>query len=208
MTGYNNYFYGNEISDYGKKNGFVDYATLAKAFDAVLNNDIMEKTYDIGYWEQVSGIVDNTEEIDEKQERIDDIDTEIENLEEAIENNNCDIDSLEEEQKEDSYIDNKEAIEEYKKANKELKEKIEKLEDEKKTLEEKIEQLEEEQEPEEVFQWYIVSDEGANLLQNVNEIVYYNEELDMYLWGVTHYGTSWNYVLTNIPIEYSEDFNK
>jgi hypothetical protein len=37
------YFYGNEISAYGKKNGFVDYATLAKAFDAVLNNDIMQK---------------------------------------------------------------------------------------------------------------------------------------------------------------------
>ena len=34
------YFYGNKISDYGLKNGYVDYATLSKAFDAVLVNDI------------------------------------------------------------------------------------------------------------------------------------------------------------------------
>ena len=32
------YFCGNEASDYAKENGFLDYATLAKAFDAVLNN--------------------------------------------------------------------------------------------------------------------------------------------------------------------------
>lgn len=34
------YFYGNKVSDYGLKNGYVDYATLAKSFDAVLVNDI------------------------------------------------------------------------------------------------------------------------------------------------------------------------
>lgn len=39
-----NYFYGNKVSEYGQENGFVDYATLAKAFDAVLNNDIISET--------------------------------------------------------------------------------------------------------------------------------------------------------------------
>ena len=34
-----------------------------------------------------------------------------------------------------------------------------------------------------------------------DEIVYYNEELDMYVWGITHYGTSWDYVLTDIAIK-------
>lgn len=34
------YFYGNKISDYGIKNGYIDYATLAKSFDCVLCNDI------------------------------------------------------------------------------------------------------------------------------------------------------------------------
>ena len=49
------YFCGNEASDYAKKNGFLDYATLAKAFDAVLNNDIIRNTSDIGYWDIENG---------------------------------------------------------------------------------------------------------------------------------------------------------
>lgn len=129
------YYYENAISDYGMEHGYVDYATLAKCFDAVLNNDIMSLTYDIGSWEQVSGIIDNTDEIEE--------------------------------------------------------------------LEEKRDELENEQDNEpEVFQWFIIDDWGARLLRDINEIVYYNETLDMYLWGVTHYGTSWNYILTNIKIDW------
>ena len=70
----------------------------------------------------------------------------------------------------------------------------------------KIEELEDEQaEIPEIYQYYIVSDNGARILEEFNEIVFYNEELDMYLWGVTHYGTSWDYVLTNIPCNASED---
>lgn len=67
------YYYGNAISEYGLENGQVDYATLAKCFDAVLNNDIMQLTYDIGYWEQVSGIIDNSEEIEELEEKRDEL---------------------------------------------------------------------------------------------------------------------------------------
>ena len=141
------YYYGNAISEYGLENGRVDYATLAKAFDAVLNNDIMNLTYDIGSWEQVSGIIDNTDEIEELEEKRDE-------LEEENENNPSQI------------IENE--INEY----------------------------------QEVFQWFIVDDWGARLLQDIDEVVYYNEKLDMYLWGVTHYGTSWDYVLTNIKIDW------
>lgn len=170
------YFYGNEISEYGQEHGYVDYATLAKAFDAVLNNDIIEKTYDIGYWEQESGTIDHTEEIEELQDDINSLEYEIADLEENEE-------------------DNEEKIEE-------LKNKIAELE-------EKIEELEEEQDyTDEIYQYYIVSDNGARLLEEINEIVFYNEELDMYVWGVTHYGTSWSYVLTdircNVPYEDEE----
>lgn len=123
------YYYGNPISEYGMEHGYVDYATLAKCFDSVLNNDIMSLTYDIGSWDQISGTIDNTDEIED----------------------------LESEQNQDP----------------------------------------------EVFQWFIIDDRGARLLQQeTNEIVYYNEALDMYLWGVTHFGTSWNYVLTNIKIDW------
>lgn len=157
------YFYGNKISEYGLKNGYVDYRTLAKSFNAVLNNDIINKTYDFGYWDIISGGVDNSKEIEEIREQI-------EELEELIT-----MDTSEE-------YDNE--------INKQIEE-----------LEEKIEELEEEQEPDEIFQWYIVDDNGARILEEAQEIIYYNEELDMYLWGVTHYGTSWDYVLTNIKIE-------
>ena len=161
------YFYGNKVSEYGIEHGYVDYATLAKAFDAVLNNGIMEATADLGYWEQVSGTIDNSEEIEEIREQI-------EELEEQITEDNT------EEQDE------------------ETSEKI-------RELEEQIEELEREQdEPGEVYQWYIVSDPGSRILEEAGEIVYYNETLDMYLWGVTHWGTSWDYVLTNIAINCEE----
>lgn len=155
------YYYGNAISEYGLQNGYVDYATLAKAFDAVLSNDIMSLTYDIGSWDQVSGIIDNTEEIEELEEKRDELEEENENSPSQI------------------------------------------LENEINEINEQIEELENEQnEDQEVFQWFIVDDWGARLLQDIDEVVYYNEKLDMYLWGVTHYGTSWNYVLTNIKIDW------
>lgn len=154
------YYYGNAISEYGLENGRVDYGTLAKAFDAVLNNDIMNLTYDIGYWEQVSGIIDNQEEIDELEEKRDELEEENESSPSQI------------------------------------------IENEINEINEKIEELESEQDYQEVYQWYIVDDWGGRLLQEVEEIVYYNETLDMYLWGVQHYGTSWDYVLTSIKIDW------
>lgn len=51
----------------------------------------------------------------------------------------------------------------------------------------------------EIYQYYIISDNGAEFLENyTDELVFYNEKLDMYLWGITHFGTSWDYVLTDI----------
>lgn len=53
----------------------------------------------------------------------------------------------------------------------------------------------------EVYQYYIISDSGYRFLEEyTDEIVYYHEELDMYVWGITHFGTSWDYVLTDIKL--------
>lgn len=53
----------------------------------------------------------------------------------------------------------------------------------------------------EVYQYYIISDSGARFLEEyTDEIVYYHQQLDMYLWGITHFGTSWDYVLTDIKL--------
>lgn len=57
-----------------------------------------------------------------------------------------------------------------------------------------------ENEPE-IFQYYIISQSGADILADyTNEIVYYLPAIDVYVWGVTHFGTSWDYVLTDIKI--------
>ena len=156
------YYYGNAISEYGMEHGYVDYETLAKSFNAVLNNDIMSLTYGIGSFEQVNGTIDNTDEIEELEEKKDELEEENENSPSQIIENEID------------------------------------------GINEKIEELENEQDNDpEVFQWFIVDDWGARLLQQkTDEIVYYNETLDMYLWGVTHHGTSWDCVLTNIKIDW------
>lgn len=148
------YFYGNQASSYAIKNGYLDYGTLAKAFDAVLNNYI--RNYDVDNWEMESGWIDNSDQIEE------------------------------------------------------LKEQLEEEEDEEKIqeLEEKIQELEEEQDESyypETYQDYIVSDNGAQILEDAGEIVWYNSELDMYVWSVTHYGTGWDYVLTNIKLNCGDD---
>lgn len=127
ITEYDDSFYGNKISDYGLKYGYIDYATLAKSFDAVLNNDIIAKTQEIGYWECVNG--------------------------------------SEYYETEDSEGNIYEGYHE-------------------------------------IYQYFIISQSGFEILQRMtDEIVFYNEELDMYVWGVCHYGTSWDYVLTDIAIK-------
>lgn len=159
MTINGSYFYGNKISEYGLEHGYVDYRTLAKAFDAVLNNEVLKKTEGVvGCWEQVSGF-----------------DNEVQSLWEELEALTNEL----EEGSGDEF---------------ELHERIENIRDE-------IADREYEQEQPEIFQWYIVSRSGAEILERIEEIVYYNDELDLYLWGVTHWGTSWDYVLTNIKIE-------
>ena len=162
MTHKSIYFYGNKISEYGLQNGRVDYATLAKAFDAVLNNNIMEELQNHGfYFEQESGFIDNNDRIEELQEQID----ELEAMDEITEEVQEQIDSLQEQ----------------------------------------IDELENEQySTEEIYQYFIVSDNGASILKDYNEIVFYCEAVDMYICGVTHWGTSWDYVLTDIVLELEE----
>ena len=76
MTIKGKFFYGNEVSEYGQKCGYVDYRTLAKAFDAVMCNDIMTATSgtDCGEWEQLTDgrDYDRIEELDEKIDAIND----------------------------------------------------------------------------------------------------------------------------------------
>lgn len=61
------------------------------------------------------------------------------------------------------------------------------------------------EQPRDIFQYYIIDENGFNILHELtDEIVYYIPVLDIYVWGVTHYGTRWNYVLTDIKLELDE----
>lgn len=54
----------------------------------------------------------------------------------------------------------------------------------------------------EIFQLYIVDEAGAELLQELtNENLYYIDELGVYVWGVTHFGSPWAGVPTEIKLE-------
>lgn len=55
-----------------------------------------------------------------------------------------------------------------------------------------------------VFQDYIISVQGANILAELSdELIFYNEKLNLYVWSITHFGTSWDYVLTDIKLKNS-----
>lgn len=115
---YDGKVFGIEVSEYGLKNGYLDYYTLSRIVgEGVLNNRIFRY---VGYenWELVNG---------------------------------------EEENEYGEYL--------------------------------------------EVYQYYIIPGRGYTFLKDyTDELVYYNEELGLYLWGITHFGTSWGYVLTDIKL--------
>ena len=122
MTIKSKYFYGNEVSQYGQQEGYVDFRTLAKCGDMVLCNDITKLFFGSINGEYVEPQLINGFDEDES------------------------------------------------------------------TLE--------------IFQYYIIDSGLARILEKwTNEIVYYIEPLDIYIWGITHFGTSCDYVLTNIKIE-------
>lgn len=46
-----------------------------------------------------------------------------------------------------------------------------------------------------IFQYYLIDYATADRLMHcTDEIIFYSEELDLYVLGVTHFGTSWDYV--------------
>jgi hypothetical protein len=141
------YFYGHKISDYGLECGYVDYRTLAQAFDAVLNNEVLSKTSSIGYWEPVGGSEyyyedDNGNII--QQEEYDELSGE----------------------EQDKYSECYH----------------------------------------EVFQCFIVYDNGARILQELtDEILYSTRNSICYHLGSYSYGTSWDYVLTDIKLDLSKE---
>jgi hypothetical protein len=48
---------------------------------------------------------------------------------------------------------------------------------------------------------YIISENGYKFLKEyTDELVFYNKYLNVYIWAITHWGTSWDHVLTNTKL--------
>lgn len=225
-TIFNDNFYGATISNYGRENGYVDYKALKDSFNAVMCNSILSVCADD--WEQIHGFIDNSEKIEELDnkkdeleeiqsnindmlEKLDDVENAIYDFNEAIKykdfeyedadevTHDFDIDEAVTELESLDLWEIRENLESY---DSEIAEEIERLEAEKEQLENEAVSLENA----EIFQYFIIDGNGADILQHwTNEIVFYNSELDMYVWGITHFGTAWDYVLTDIKCETFEE---
>ena len=52
-----------------------------------------------------------------------------------------------------------------------------------------------------IMQDFIISKYGFDLLKEyTDEVVFYNEKLDVYVWGVSRWGTGWAYELSNVKL--------
>lgn len=52
-----------------------------------------------------------------------------------------------------------------------------------------------------IYEDYIISDHGFKILKEItDELVFYNERLDIYVWAIDHYGTPWSEELTNTKL--------
>ena len=61
----------------------------------------------------------------------------------------------------------------------------------------------------EVYQTYIITAKGAEVLDDLtDELVYYNANLDLTVWGIQHWGTGWDYVLTDVKLHECGSFEE
>lgn len=66
-----------------------------------------------------------------------------------------------------------------------------------------------EERPREIYQWYIISNSDAQLIMDIvddDPIIMYNDDLDLYVWGIDHWGTPWDGV--PISLHFSWDDNE
>lgn len=54
----------------------------------------------------------------------------------------------------------------------------------------------------EIYQWYLIDPTDAEYLKNnTDELIFYSDVLDEYVWGVTHFGTPWESVTLEFGME-------
>ena len=165
-------FWGVELNEEEIKNKRLSYGTVAKQFDAILCNDILKID---------NSLIDNLESGDFMSYYINGEETDRETYEELKE-------KYEDEQSELLFYEN--WGEDNPKA-----ETLEKRYDELTELLDQFEEIEDE-----VFQWFLVGESALCYLKKMGELVFYSDLLGCYVWGVKHWGTSWDYVMTNLKL--------
>ena len=208
---YGDFFCGNEASSYGKEQGYLDYATFSKAFDAVLNNDIMAALENAGfYFEPIQdGSSDYSDEIDELREKAEQLREGAETIQARADEYSELADDQDAEADETTDAEEAQALRAKAESNRrqaaELEEQAQKAEQDAGKADEDADDMENGQDAPEIFQYFIVSDQGAELIQEyTDDPLFYCSDVDMYIWGVTHYGTSWSYVLTDVKLNAGE----
>lgn len=54
----------------------------------------------------------------------------------------------------------------------------------------------------EFYQFFIIDERGKDILQKyTDEIILYSNVLKAYFWGITHFGTNWDDIYTDIKIK-------
>ena len=168
---YSGNWMGEKVSDYGIEHGYIDYRCLAHVVGDMVLCNDITKLF----YSTINGEYNEVEQENgwiDNSEIIEAKQEQIETLENTLENA-FDGEHI-------NYLNNQIKI-----------------------IQEQIEELKQEQDaPREIFQYYIISDNGADILKRfTDEIVFYIPVLNVYVWGITHCGTSWDYVLTDIKIE-------
>ena len=169
-------FWGRKLNEEEIKAHRLSYATMSAQFDAVLCNNIV----DVDEY-----IFNNVESGDFRSyyirgEEVDaeTYETEREKIEEVI----AELEGETYETEEQETI---------------IQNHIKELENE---LENDFEEFEDD-----IFQYFIVEANALWVLKRAHELVLYSDKLDVYIWCVKHWGTSWDYVLTSLKV--SDDFS-
>ena len=67
-------------------------------------------------------------------------------------------------------------------------------------IDDHITEIEENLLSEEIYQYFIISESDLYSIEKyLNYPIYYSDELDIYLLGITHYGMSWSFFFTDAP---------
>jgi replicative superfamily II helicase len=60
-----------------------------------------------------------------------------------------------------------------------------------------------------IYQTFVVDKDGAKILADYGQLTWYNEDMDLHFWGVTHFGTAWSLVMDhNFPANNKEYYIK